>query len=97
MLYTRESQIGVGTELYWNGSADFNSLDQLSLYDTVVSVSEGVYTTSQYGSLSVVPAEEVKVNDPDAEASMRKLASADSLTPYLKDNPGRWVITGGAV
>jgi len=96
MLYTRESQIGEGTSLYWNGSADLNSFDQLSLYDTVVSVSEGLYTTSQYGSLSVIPAEEVKVTDPDAEASMRRLTSSDSLTPYLKDNPGRWVIAGGA-
>lgn len=96
VLFTRGTGIGVGTELYWCGAAEMTSIDQLTLYDTVSSVSDGVYTTSQYGTLSAEFVKAVTVTDPGAEASLRKLTSADDLTPYLMDNPARWLITGGA-
>ncbi len=96
-VYSSESTVTKGTVLYWFDSGELVEEEQLGVYSEVNSDENGVFRCDKYGTVfTLTQVGSVDVEPKEPEVKWCDITAQSDLTPYLKDSPIRFLITGGA-
>lgn len=94
-IFTLSDQITEGDMLYWYNTEAPAVFSELMEYAPVTDITENGMVT-MYGTVHLTFTDGCFVETDNVTPAWHEVSLGDDLTPFLQENPARWLITGGA-